>query len=145
MATKAQPFIRLRHQDKDAEVHIETEEEDRFVLTVGAAIQACKAFGEMEEFTKQFRKLRAKLTGWLQEHGEGIADAFLTVRDSALLLLVVRQSEAFHQEFEDALTDLDVAVAQDDEFSLIRLNVLGLPRGSEESIQSFLVSGSANL
>jgi hypothetical protein len=57
----------------------------------------------------------------------------------------VQKSEAFNQELEEALTDLDVAIAQDEEFNLIRLNILALPMASEESIGSFLVSGSASL
>jgi hypothetical protein len=43
------------------------------------------------------------------------------------------------------MTDLDIAIAQDDAFNLIRLNILALPMASEESIDSFFVSGSANL
>jgi hypothetical protein len=145
MATKTQPFIRLSHRDHDARVQVETEEEDRFVLTVGAAIQACKAFGEYEEFTRQFRKLQATLSSWVKDHAADVAEAYLTVRDAALLFLVVQSGEAFRQELEDSLTDLDLAVAQDEEFNLIRLQVLALPRASEESVRSFLVSGSANL
>jgi hypothetical protein len=41
--------------------------------------------------------------------------------------------------------ELDIAIAQDEEFNLIRLNILALPMASEESIDSFLVSGRANL
>jgi hypothetical protein len=40
------------------------------------------------------------------------------------------------------LTDLDIAVAQDDEYSLIRLNVLALPLASDEAIQPFLARGA---
>jgi hypothetical protein len=42
------------------------------------------------------------------------------------------------------VTNLDIAIAQDEEFNLIRLNILALPKPSEESNDSFLVSGSAN-
>ena len=106
---------------------------------------ACEAFSHRDEFVSQFRKLQAKLTSWYESHEQAIAKAYLTVRDSAILLLIVQNSPAFDQELEESLTDLDISVAQDEEFGLIRLNVLALPTASEESIQSFLVSGSANL
>jgi hypothetical protein len=120
---------------------VEAEKEDRFFLTVQAAIMACQAFGQYEEFTRQFRKLQAKLTEWYESQEHHVAKAYLTVRDSAILFLVVQKSAAFSRDLEDSLTDLDIAIAQDDEFSLVRLNVLALPTASEESIQSFLVLG----
>jgi hypothetical protein len=144
MPTKTQPIIQLVHVNKDAKVLVETEN-DRFMLTVQAAIRACQAFSHMDEFTAQFKKLHARLTDWINAHNENIDKAFLTARNSAILLLLVQKSNAFNAEFEDAVTDLDLAIAQDDEFGLIRLNVLALPAASEESIQSFLVTGSANL
>src|SRR5205807_7382937 len=115
MVTNAQPFIRLRHQDKNMQVQIETEEEDRFVITVGAAIQACKAFGHHEEFTRQFRKLQTKVSTWVKDHEQEIMDAYLTVRDSAILFLVVQKSAAFNEALENSLTEMYVAIAQDAE------------------------------
>ncbi len=144
MATRTQAVIQLVHENKDAKVLVETEN-DRFMLTVQAAIRACQAFSHMDEFTSQFKKLHAKLTDWINAQNQHIDKAFLTARDSAILLLLVQKSKAFNAEFEDAVTELDMSIAQDEEFGLIRLNVLALPAASEESIESFLVSGSANL
>jgi hypothetical protein len=143
MAVHTQPPVIQLMQSDGVRVLIETEN-DRFMMTVQAAIRACQAYSHMDEFTAQFKKLHAKLFAWIQAHDSQIARAMLTARDSAILLLIVQRSEAFSQEFEDALTDLDLEVAQDEEFYLIRMNVLALPLASEESIQSFIVSGSAN-
>ena len=145
MAVKTQTIIDLKYDDKDAQVRVETEREDRFFMTVQAAIAACQAFSNYEEFTKQFRLMHGLLSQWARQHEKDIAHAYLTVRDSAILFLVVQKLESFHQELEDSLTDLDIAIAQNDQLNLIRLNVLAIPSASEESIQSFLVSGSANL
>jgi hypothetical protein len=65
MATKTQPIIQLVHADGEAKVLVETEQQDRFMLTVHAAIRACQAFSHMEEFTEQFKKLHGKLSAWL--------------------------------------------------------------------------------
>jgi hypothetical protein len=115
------------------------------MLTVHAAIRDCQAFSHMEEFTEQFKKLHGKLSAWVAAQVNYVSTAFLTARDSAILLLLVQKSEAFNQELENAVTNLDIAVAQDEECNLIRLNILALPMASEESIGSFLVSGSASL
>jgi hypothetical protein len=141
MSMQTQPIICLRHQDKDMPVRIETEEEDRFFLTVGAAIQACKKQEQFLEFSRQSRKLLAKLQHWIEKHASDINEAFMTVRDSAFLFLVVQNKEAFNQTLEDSLTDLDLSIAQDEELRLIRLNVIALPKVSAESVNSFLTPG----
>jgi len=146
MAIKTQPIIQLIQSDRDRNILIEADEEqDRFVMTVSAAIEACKAYGKSAEFNQQFKAMQSKLGAWIQTREADIDEAYLTVRDEAILLLVVQKSEAFNQALEESLTALDIAIAQDEELSLIRLNVLSLPSASEDSIQSFLVSGSASL
>jgi hypothetical protein len=42
MATKAQAIIQLVHADGEGKVLVETEQQDRFLLTVHAAIRACQ-------------------------------------------------------------------------------------------------------
>ncbi len=145
MPAKTQPIIQLVHADGEAKVLIETEQQDRFMLTLHAAIRACQAFSHMDEFTEQFTNLHAKVSAWVATQDHHVSKAFLTARDSAILLLLVQKSPSFDQELEDSLTDLDIEIAQDEEFNLIRLNILALPMASEDSINSFLVSGSANL
>src|SRR5437660_1607842 len=123
MTAKTQPIIQLVHADGAAQVLIETEQQDRFMLTLHAAIRACQAFSHMDEFTEQFKKLHVKISAWLAAQDQHVSKAYLTARDSAILLLLVQKSAAFDQELEDALTDLDIEIAQDEEFNLIRLNI----------------------
>ena len=54
----------------------------------------------------------------------------------------MQKSAAINQPLEESLTNIDIEIAQSEEFGLIRLKVLSLPEASEESIQSLLVSGS---
>lgn len=145
MAHKTQPIIQLHYRDGNSHVLIETEEQDRFVLTVHAAIEACRAFGKANQFNQQFKDMKAKLSGWIAAHEQDISEAYLTVRDGAILFLVVQRAEAFDQSLVDSLTELDLSIAQDESFNLLRLNALALPRASLHSIESFLVSGGASL
>jgi hypothetical protein len=138
MAADTQPYIRLSPVNQSDKVQIETEDEDRFLVTVGEAIRACKAFDKFADFHRQIRRVVAILSVWIENHKSQIAEAYLAVRDVGLLFLIVQNAKAFDQELEDSLTDLDVAIAQDAELNLIKLSVLALPRASEESIHSFL-------
>jgi hypothetical protein len=137
MITQQQNIILLRHGDQ-REVCVETADEDRFLMTVESVVRACKAHGHIAEVGKQLRRLLRKLKDWLDAHPEDIREAYLTVRDSGLLFLVVREMKAFNDALEEALTDLDIDVANDEAFNLIRLSVLALPFTSEDSVKSFL-------
>lgn len=146
MTAATQPIIQLRYSDDSQRVVIEKDgANDRFVITVAAAIDACHASGQKEEFYRQFRDMQVRLTEWLKVHADLIDEAYLTVRDAAILFLAVQKSPAFNQALEDSLTDLDIAIAQEKDLSLIRLNVLAIPKTSAASVESLLVCGSANL
>jgi hypothetical protein len=134
--TENKTIIRLCHGDT-SQVWVETEDEDRFLTTVEAAAHACKVYGKMAEVGKQLRTLLRKLADWIKNHDD-VREAYLTPRDSGMLFLIVRKSKKFDSAFEDALSDLDVEIANDEAFALIRLSVLALPDTSEESIRSFL-------
>lgn len=134
-----QTTIRLRHGDQ-GKVWVESEDEDRFLMTVEAVVSACKTHGRFADVGKQLRKLVRKLTQWLDEHPEDVQEAYLTVRDSALLFLIVRKTKPFNEALEDALTELDLEIANDETLDLIRFSVLALPATSKESVQSFLAA-----
>jgi hypothetical protein len=137
MATEQQNVIWLRHGDQQ-ELWVETENQDRFLTTVEAVVRACQAYGHIAEVGKQLRKLLRKLDQWLTAHPEDVQEAYLTIRDSGLLFLVVRKTKAFNHVLEEALTDLDIEIANDEVFNLIRLSVLALPATSQDCIKSFL-------
>ena len=132
-----QTTIRLRHGD-DRLVVVETEDEDRFLLTVQAVVRACKAHDQIALVGSQLRKLLKRLGEWVETNHEDIQEAYLTTRDSDLLFLIVRKSKPFNAPLEEVLTDLDLEVANDKDFDRLRLSVLALPATSEDSVKSFL-------
>ncbi|MBX9677205.1 MAG: hypothetical protein K2X38_00490 [Gemmataceae bacterium] len=145
MITTKHSAIQLRYTDKNQQLVIDDETAGKLVTTVAAAIDACKASGKEDEFWRQFTEMRELLTNWLVDHQELIADAYITVRDSAILFLALQQSPSFNQELEDSLTELDLAIAHNPDLDLIRLNVLAIPKTSQASVESLLVCGGANL
>lgn len=137
----AQKITQLRYEDRDGMVVVTPEDEDRFAITVEAAIQACQVFREQALFRLQFKQTLQKVAEWLNDHADDVAQAYLTVRDAGLLFLVARKSNRYDQHFEDDLTELDIQIAQDQELNLIRLSVLAIPDASEDSVASFLAPG----
>jgi len=137
MATEQRASILLHHLNQ-AEAQIVAEDNDQFLWTVQEVVRACKAQGRFADVGKQLRTLLQKLRDWCNSHPDDIREAYLTVRDSGLLFLLVRKTKPFNEALEEALTDLDLEVANDNDFDLIRLSVLALPATSEESVRSFL-------
>lgn len=136
--TEKLPIQFLRYQHQDGSVVVIPEDESRFVITVGEAIRACRAFDAQLQFERQFKEVLNKLGAWVTTHKAEVSRAYITSRDTGLLFLVVRNVVEYGREFEDALTDLDVDVAQNPNLDLVQLSVLAIPKASDESVASFL-------
>ena len=78
----------------------------------------------------------------MQERRGRIHDAYLTLRPTGALFVVVQREAACDHALVDELTDLDIRIANDRErFGLLNLDVLSVPRVSRESLTAFLTSG----
>lgn len=137
-SSAAPGVVELHFGNRDGKVRVVPPDRDIMILSVGFAMEACRAFSKQMLFKNQFDQLLEHLAVWLSERGPQIESAFLTTRDSGLLFLIVQTSEAFDESLEDAITELDLAVANDEDFSLIRLAVHALPRCQESTYRSFL-------
>jgi len=93
---------------------------------------------DRDAFVEQFGSVLGRLAQWLREHAKTFSRAFVTVRESGLLFVVLRDNAGFDPDFEDELTDLDLEIAQNPRFDHIDLNVLSLPRSSKTAYSSFL-------
>jgi len=131
-------WIYLDYADGASKVTVTPKNEDRFVMSVRDAAEACQMAHDRDAFVKQFEALLARLAQWLKEHADNFCEAFVTIRDSGLLFVVLRDGARFDANFEDTLTDLDLEIAQDSKFDHIDLNVLSLPKTSETAYSSFL-------
>lgn len=137
---QAQEIIDLRHDDVQGRVRVTFPDKHVQIIAVENAVRACGAFAKATEFGVQFDDLLQKLATWSASRQTEIAESFLTARDGGLLFLVVLKSPGYSVAFEDQLTELDVAVANDPGFDLIRLGVLAIPPCSKEELPSFLGS-----
>ncbi|HVA50777.1 MAG TPA: hypothetical protein VNH11_30815 [Pirellulales bacterium] len=130
--------MQLKWEQRDGNLVVTPNDQDRFMVKIGKAIEILRQNQHYEQFSKQFSVLVKRLACWLEEHGESWDRAFLTARESTLRFIVVRKQVEFQDEITDALSDLGVEIANDPDLDLIKLSTRALPLVSNESLQSFL-------
>lgn len=130
--------IQLKFEDAGRRVVVTPDDNDRYLLTVEQAILACNLMERVSGFQPRFEKMLSRLAAWLSDSRGAVDSAYVTIRDAGLLFLVVRKNTEYDREFEDALTELDLAVARDRDTSGITISMLALPKCSNASISGFL-------
>jgi hypothetical protein len=119
----------------DAPVVVVPQDEVRFSAALDAIAAACGVLDDSTEFKSQVRELLTRMAEWLTGHQDQIHRAYLTTRKGGLLFVVEMKSPQYSRDLEDALTELDMLIARDPGLSLIRINVLAVPRCSPENEQ----------
>lgn len=134
-----QEYIRLKWSEKDQKILVEGADEDRFSMTVEEAIEACKVYERAKKtiFRKQFDMLLDFLGAWSHTRKNKLAKVFLTIRDAGLLFLAVTKRKTYDANFEEELTQLDLEIANSEDFSEILLSVQSLPLCSQSNYDSF--------
>jgi hypothetical protein len=127
----------LRQED-GGKVMIHTKDGDCFGLPFDDLVNACQSSTQFTAFCRQVGTLLDRLAGWLEERRSEVEAAYVGLEPEGAIFVVVRKAKAFDPAFEDALSILDLQVAQDSDFHLIKLRVLALPRSSKETVASFL-------
>ena len=138
--TTSSSVVQLRWDMKDGLVVVTPQDEDRFCIKVGRAIEILQQAGHAEEFKRQFNLLLRVLAEWLKDRDD-IKRAYLTHRDGALAFVVIRESPQYDDDFEDALSDLDYEIANDADLDLIKIDAIALPCVSDTAVSSFLDPG----
>lgn len=118
-------------------------EAERVAALAGDAARACQVDGERKQFDAQIHELLRVLREWLEVRREKVKSARLSARDTDLLFLVMQKQVKFDPELADALSELDLQVANSPKLNLIDLEVLAVPPVSEGSLQSLLASREA--
>lgn len=115
---------------------------DVFFIAMAEAARACRAFDRAKEFGSQFGELMDLLTGWIETHFDKIKSAHLTFQDQGgILFLVMQKSQTFDPALSEALTEIDLTVANSKDLDLIDMDVLLIPSVSREATSAFLASG----
>jgi hypothetical protein len=139
VATTRKQWIQLRMGDPAvAGVTVHAEDGDLFSLTKQMIERSGRIAAHIERFDQQLAALKRDLEVWSSEHSDSVEEVFLALKGDHFLFLVVLKGKAHDGLLEDALTDLDMRVAQEPDYDLINLSVLALPAFAEDAIRSFL-------
>ena len=142
ISSKLKPGWQHLRQADGGSVVIHAKDGDNFCMPIDGVVQACRSQAEMDQFCQQVGALLERLSRWLIDRQPEIQAAYMGLEPDGAIFLVVRKARAFDPAFEDALSLLDLEIAQNDEFNLIKLRVLALPSSSEQTIASFLDIGN---
>ena len=78
-------------------------------------------------FADRWGRYLTVLPNGLVNDGQRSRPPYLALEPEGTIFAVVRKAKLFDPAFEDALSILDLEIAQDSEFNLIKLRVLALP------------------
>lgn len=160
-ATKAQPYrnqsatMTTKTDDKATRTFVLLDEEnggtvvvrpndrDQFCVEIEEAVKACRMIDTGYTFVTQVADLQEHLATWIKQRRNQIHAAYITFRAQGRLLFVVVQREVRRDAaLAEAVVDLDIEIANDERFNLLRIDVLTLPRSSRDALGAFLSSGN---
>lgn len=123
-STSMEP-IRLSFRN-ETKVVVEPDDEDRFVLTVREAAQACKQAQDDKEWQAKFNNFLVYLEKWAETHSQKIRTVCVTVADGALNILIATSGESYDVDFDDIITELDITLVK--EFPWLVAEVMQVPQ-----------------
>jgi hypothetical protein len=107
------------------QVVVEPEDQDRFVTTVQDAARACKSAQAGSEWQTQFEQFLSRIHEWCKGFAV-VESSFVDVGDGGLRVSICTTNEDFDFDFEDEITELDIALAR--EFPNCLSEVTQIPR-----------------
>ena len=131
--------IRLNWANQNGDILVTPSDSDRFCVKVGKAIEILRQHDRESQFGRQFTLLVKRLAEWLDANAKW-SRAFLTAGEGRLRFVVMRSEVLHDDETTDALSDLELEIANDQDLALIKVNTTALPLVCEDALQSFLDS-----
>ena len=128
------------------QVIIHPEDEDRFMMTAKEAARACQQAQTEKDLREQFTQFLLYLREWCEKHAAEVRFAYAYSGDGFLNVLICTSGEDYRSEFDDAVTELDIALTK--EFEWLAAEVLQAPESVREGHisleKAILVYGDAS-
>jgi len=137
VSTAIATAVQLDWSIEEGMVTITPRNEDRFSIQMRRAVEILQQSERRDKVQSQFHLLFKELGRWVNDQG-GIHSAIVTQRDGSIAFVVVRSKKSYDEDFEDSLSELDFRIANDPDLDLLTLDMLSLPRVSDEALRSFL-------
>jgi hypothetical protein len=138
LATEKRPTWQYLREEDGGRVLITPKEGEAFGLSIDDVVRACRSQEQIGAFTQQLGELLERVAKWLAERSAEIHKAYFGLEPDGAVIAVVRRDKRFNPDFELALSDLDLSIAEDPGFNLIKLRVLALPFSPDETVASFV-------
>jgi hypothetical protein len=131
--------IHLDWTREDGTIVVTPENQDRYIIRVGKAIELLQLASKRDLFEKQLNLLLKTIAEWISNRND-LSAGYVTLRDGELSFVAVTKEVAYNPDFEDSLSDLAVAVSGDKDLDLLRLSTLALPPVEKAALSQFLDS-----
>ncbi len=131
--------IEINYWSENDTIVVTPDDLDRFDIQKEVAIEVLRIASQHEKsFHAQMKLLLRRLAEWIDAHKANVTRGFLTIQDGSMVFVVVKSDPKLDEPLEDSLSEMDVAIANDPDFNLLRLNTIALPPATREALMSFL-------
>lgn len=137
-SSQATNYVELDWYDESEIVQVNPRDQQRFEIQKDRAIEILRAEKNAERFQKQLMLLVNTILHWAIPLQDKLSKAILTFQDGALALVVVQKVGKYDESLQDNLLDLDLNIANDVDFDLVKVKTILLPKVSDEALSSFL-------
>lgn len=131
-----QNVLQLDYRDENGIITVTPRNQDRFCIKIDKAIAALEGSQRTDRIRKQLNLLLNKIAGWLVTQPK-VAHAYLTYRDHRHLFVAIKDTPAYDSDFEDDISDLDLAIARDVDLDMLKVDCMSLPTANPDALASF--------
>ncbi len=107
------------------EVLVESDDEDRFLMTMKEAAHACMQAETEKKWQDDFKRFLHYVSQWCEARAESVRAGYVGVGDGSLNVFICTHDNAYNFELDDAISELDIALVS--EFPWLVAEVLQIP------------------
>jgi hypothetical protein len=119
----------------DGKIAVTAEDEDRFLLAAGQAVESCQWISKRDQLIERFKEeFLARLHAWCLEHADQISACYLVTRlDLAMTVFVIGATNRYNFALNDPISDLELEMEQKG----WSCDILQLPASTAEHHRAF--------
>ncbi|MFW5830333.1 MAG: hypothetical protein ACOCXA_08755 [Planctomycetota bacterium] len=110
------------------------------IVSASEFYDAMRVRSSIVEFQRSFQHLMDVLTDWIKQHQDKIDRAFITPKNTGIMFLIQTKAVEYDEEFETALSRLDLKLITDSELAQhdISVETQAIPPFGDEALEAFL-------
>ncbi len=128
--------IEIDSNDDKTRVLFTPDDKDRFVLSCRDTVRFAQLGQNIDAVGDELRALFTHVSEWCSAREEAIGSCYIVPRDGVLAIVMVPSSGVFDLKLSDAITELDIVIAQ--KFQIFACEVCQYPARSNEELACFI-------